>query len=343
MTGGRLRTRALVKADWPAHALAMCFSMTYAWGISKTAHVQTSLQFISPLLVIGLVHFLWVLATRGRQPGYARTVIDRALMSSLLLALLVPAVMAVAPMPSAASSADGYLYGFLVTLFCLVVLANTLAAVAFAFYLAARLLDFVVKAIGKLASDKNHLKDLSILATVFTLVAIASLEGISGLYRFAGAGQATASVAISAPPERVWAAMQTATTPEFPLPGILQAFPQPVAVRVDEGTELGAKRVVVFAGREGQGELHLEVVKREGLRSVFETISDSTPMANWIAITSITYEVVPRDQGSLLRVTLDYERLLAPSLIFKPMMALAGTLSMGVLAEDTKARAESQP
>ncbi|CAN0604906.1 unnamed protein product, partial [Ectocarpus sp. 12 AP-2014] len=130
---------------------------------------------------------------------------------------------------------------------------------------------------------------------------------------------------------------------EFPLPGILQAFPQPVAVRVDEGTELGAKRVVVFAGREGRGELHLEVVEREGLRSVFETVSDSTPMANWIAITSITYEVVPHDQGSLLRVTLDYERLLAPSLIFEPMMAFAGNLSMGVLAEDTKARAEMEP
>ena len=64
-------------------------------------------------------------------------------------------------------------------------------------------------------------------------------------------------------------------------------------------------------------------------------------MAGWITIHSITYEVLPRSQGSVLKVTLDYERLLAPSLIFSPMMALAGKLSMGVLAEDTRVRAEA--
>ena len=340
MTGENLQERISVKTTWPAHALAILLSMSYAWGISKTAYVQSSLQFVSPLLIIASVHLLWLLATRGRHPGYARTVIYRTLISSVALGLLVPAIMAVAPMPSAASSEGINLYGFLVAIFCLAVLAMTLAAVALIVYLLARTLEFIAKAIMKRLSDKNRLNDVSVLATIFTLVTLASLEGTSGFYRFAGTGQATASVMIDAPPQRVWAVMQTATAAEFPLPGILQAFPQPVAVRVDEGTGFGAKRVVVFAGREGRGELHLEVVNQEGLRSVFRTVSDSTPMAQWIAINSISYEVLPDVRGSRLNVTLDYERLLAPWLIFSPMMTLAGKLSMGVLAEDTKARAE---
>lgn len=340
MSDVRVQERTLVKATWPAHALAMLLSMSYAWGISKTAYVQTSLQFISPLLVIVLVHLLWLLATRGRQPGYARTVMDRAVVSSLFLALLVPAMMSIAPMPSTASSGDGAFGQFLIVIFCLAVLAAALAAAVFVLYLFAVLLDLVIKAIGKLLGNGRRLNDLSILATLFALTALASLEGVSGFYHFARTGQATATVAINAPPERVWTAMQTATAAEFPLPDILEPFPQPVAVRIDEGTELGAERVVVFAGREGRGELHLEVVERAGLRSVFKTVSDTTPIAQRIAIDSITYEVVPQSQGSQLQVTLNYERLLAPSLIFSPMMALAGKLSMEVLAEDTKLRAE---
>ena len=304
MMGEQVREVRLIKATWPAHALAVSLSMSYAWGISQTVYVQTSIQFISPLLVVLLVHLLWVLMTTHREPGYARTVVYRAFLSSVVLALLVPAIMSVAPMPSTASSGAGAFNGVWVVLFCLAVLAIVLFIIAFIVYLGARLLELVAKAIMKQLGDRNNLNDLSILATLFVFVALASLEGISGFYRFAGTGQATASVAIDAPPEKVWTAMQTATAAEFPLPGILQAFPQPVAVRVDEGTGLGAKRVVVFAGREGRGELHLEVVEREGLRSVFETVSDSTPIANWIAINSITYEVIPRSQAAVLNVTL---------------------------------------
>lgn len=342
MTGEELRARPSVKVTWPAHALAMSLGMSYAWGISKTTYVQTSLQFVSPLLVMLLVHLLWLLATHDRQPGYAREVVSRALVSALFIALLVPAVMAVAPMPSAADAESSAFTGFLGVLLCLAVLAAVIFAIAFTVYLAARLIELIVKAIWKGPGDRNRLNDVSVLVMVFALITSASLEGMSGFYRFAGAGRATASVTIDAPPERVWATMQTATAPEFPLPNILQAFPQPVAVRVDEGTGLGAKRVVEFVGREGRGELRLEVVKQEGLRSVFRAVSDSTPMVSWIAIKSITYNVVPRGQGSLLEVTLDYERLLAPSLIFNPMMEAAAWLAMGVLAEDTKERAERE-
>ncbi len=320
----------------------MTLSMVYAWGISQTAYVTTSVQFISPLLVMMTVHWTWMVATRSLEQGYAQTVFFRSLVSGLALALLVPLIEIASPMPSHAGSgsSDG-LQSLLMVLFCLVVLAAVLAIAAGALHLLLKLFAFVAKAIWRRSAKSNRMHDLSSLVAGVVLVMAASLEGIPSSYRFDGAGQATASVHINAPPDDVWAAMQTATAAEFPLPDLLQMFPQPVAVPLDEGTEIGSERIVVVEGREGRGSLHLRVVERRGMKSVFHTLSDTTPISRWAQIKSITYEVLPASEGSTLRVTLDYERLLAPSWVFTPMMKVAARLGMGVLATDTKQRAEA--
>lgn len=134
--------------------------------------------------------------------------------------------------------------------------------------------------------------------------------------------------------------MEQATSPSFPLPAILSSFPQPVDVVIDEGTALGATRKVAFQGREGAGFLTLIVTERSDTQAVFRVISDTTPYANWIAYKSLTYTVQPENSGTRLSVSLDFDRLLAPSWFFTPMTKGASRLAMDVLARDVKSRSE---
>jgi hypothetical protein len=134
--------------------------------------------------------------------------------------------------------------------------------------------------------------------------------------------------------------MQTATSPDFPLPNILGFFPRPVEVSVDESVGLGANRVVQFKGREGAGALHLRVATRTDTTVTFDVMSDTSPYAGWITHQHLTYRITPEGSGTRIAVTLDFERRLAPNWFFGPMMRGAARLAVDVLARDVKARAE---
>ena len=135
--------------------------------------------------------------------------------------------------------------------------------------------------------------------------------------------------------------MAKATQPEFPLPQILHTLPRPIAVLVDEGVELGSRRTVQFEGREGKGQLSMVVSERTDTKAMFKVLSDTSPFGNWIGYKYLTYEVHPLGNQSELRVSLDFERKLAPSWFFTPVMKTGAYLAMNVLARDTKHRAEA--
>lgn len=84
----------------------------------------------------------------------------------------------------------------------------------------------------------------------------------------------------------------------------------------------------------------LQVIERTHEVAVFEIISDTTPYADWITHRTLTYRVVPNEEGTQLTVTLDFDRALSPSWFFSPVMKGAAHLGMDVLARDVKARAE---
>jgi hypothetical protein len=186
----------------------------------------------------------------------------------------------------------------------------------------------------------SRLFDFGSVGVAVVLIGAASLEGMPGGFAFSGDDRATASHFVAAPPEAVWEAMGTATTPEFPLPVLLALFPQPVAVTTDEGVALGANRVVMFQGREGAGALRLQVIERTEHVAAFAVLSDTTPYAGWIAYQRLTYRVDPVAGGTVVSVTLDYERKLAPAWFFGPAMKGAAFLAVDVLARDVTARAE---
>ncbi|MEL6781962.1 MAG: hypothetical protein AAFO51_06255 [Pseudomonadota bacterium] len=327
-------------ARWVPHLVAVPLSMGYAWSVAQTSYVTTGLQFVSPLLLIMATHLVWLQAGGATVQGYARIAFRRSLVSAVASAMVVPLVEIASPKPSyAGSEMAGAGAAILTVLFCLAVLATVLALAAVALYLVYLALDYLVRLIFR--RKGGGLNDLASLALGATLILTASLEGMPQGYSFATGGRATASVLIDASPETVWEAMQTATIPEVPLPAALQMFPQPIAVPVDEGTELGARRVVVIEGREGRGLLHLRVVEQTDTRAVFEVVSDTSPISRWIALQSLSYDIAPMPGGNVLNVSLTYDRLLSPSWAFAPMMRVAARLAMGVLAGDTKARAEA--
>lgn len=322
------------------HLVAIAFSMFYAWHISRSAYVTSGLQFLSPLLIILLCH-LAILRLRGRLvSGYAGQVLARTALSSVLIVCLVFVADLSSPAPSHADvTAGGALGSILSILFCVLVLGVVLAIAGGALYLLYLLFAALIRwTIGGSKDDRLH--DLASIVVAIALITGASLEGVAGAYKLRGNDYSVASYRVDAPPEVVWDAMQTATSPEFPLPDLLSMFPRPVAVLVDEGTELGANRVVQFTGREGQGRLHLRVAEQVGHHAVFEVVSDTSPLSRWVKFEALSYTVTENAFGARLDVRLDYERLLAPSWIFTPMVESIAYLAVSVLAHDTKIRAE---
>lgn len=319
------------------HLVAIALSMIYAWHVSKSAYVQTGVQFVSPLLIILLCH-LGFLVLRGKlNPGYASVALGRTAQTTIALIVLIIATEFLGPTPSHAD--DGMVQSVVMFLVCLAVLAAVLVVAAVILYYVYLILRDIFRWVtGRNKNDGAN--DLAGIALAIALITGASLEGVPGAYKFAGEGYATASYSVQAPPDAVWNAMQTATSPDFPLPDILQMFPRPTAVLTDEGTVLGANRVVLFEGREGRGKLHLRVVEQSARHARFDTVSQTGPMAHWFGIRSLTYTIADDPAGARLDVRLDYERLLAPSWIFTPMVENAAYLAMSVLAEDTKRRAE---
>lgn len=322
-----------------SHFVAAISALSYAWLVSQTTYVTTATQFVTPLPIVLLIHTGYLACTSGLRVGFAQQVFGRSAITALgMVAIFLIASLA-APLPAEASS-DG-MRTFLSVVFCLVVLlfVNAIAALIIValFFLVRGLWRIVRKADD---GPETRLFDFTSLGIAIAILAASSLEGIPEYYSFDGENEVTATRFINADHQRVWTVMERATSPEFPLPNILDVFPQPVSVSVDQGTELGANRQVQFQGREGAGLLSLQVVSRTENKVVFAVVKDSSPFANWIGFQTLSYRTTSENGLTRLEVSLGFERRLAPSWFFTPMMNEAARLAMDVLARDVKTRAE---
>lgn len=319
------------------HAIAAAAALTYAWFLSQTGLRHTGLQFVTPVIVILLSHLAWFAARGWLTVGFAGRLYGQAALTAVFLiaALILGAVLAPQPAHADVGEAVGVV---LTILFCAAIIAIVVGAIALFFMLLWRLARWVATVFGGDDAPKGRFFDVGSLIASLTVLGLASLEGVPGRYHFAAANVAVSARFVEAPPDAVWSAMQTATSPDFDLPGILALLPQPVAVPVDEGVGLGANRVVSFEGREGAGQLHLRVVARTDTSVVFAVLTDTTPYADWITYRHLTYRVVPDEGGTRLSVEIAFERRLAPAWFFGPMMRGASRLAADVLVRDVKAR-----
>ncbi|MEO9652405.1 MAG: hypothetical protein ABJ360_10275 [Roseobacter sp.] len=322
-----------------AHLVSAGAGLTYAWFVSQSALMQTGLQFIAPVLVIMLVHLIWLTLSGDLSPGFSNVVFRRCAQTAIGMAATIFLASMVAPQPANAAGSDIVMVAATVV-FCVAVIAIVGGLVALIFY---GIFKGVSAAFKK--SDANdpesRLYDFGSLTSAGILLVFFSLEGHPESYAFDGHNTVTAIQLIDAAPDQVWRTMETATSPDFPLPSILSSFPRPTQVIVDEGTDLGAMRQVEFAGREGSGSLTLQVTDRTDASATFTVLSDTSPYADWVSHQSIIYRAIPEEGGTRLSVTLNYERRLAPAWFFSPVTQGATFLAANVLARDVKARAES--
>ncbi|MEM8838400.1 MAG: SRPBCC family protein [Pseudomonadota bacterium] len=346
MTVFRLKSVASLERIVP-HFVGGCFALAYAWHISQTQYVKTGLQFIAPLFIIMVVHLAWLLIRRENKAGFSILVYLRCAKTCAGIVLFVGVASLLAPMPAESNvgvfgQIGDALSGIFAVIVCLFILAIVVSLPALAVYAVFKVLVLVWALLRPGQSDgkDTRLWDAGSLVAGAVLICASSLEGVPNAYTFATNGKATATHYVSVSPEKVWAAMQTATAPSFPLPEILHIFPQPVDVVIDEGTGLHAKRVVKIKGRPGEGLLSMQVVESTDRRAVFKVLSDTSPTGRWIAHRYLIYDLSPEAGGTRLSVTLEYDRKLAPSWFFDPAMKVAGYLAMDVLARDTKIRAE---
>lgn len=321
------------------HLLAGGCAFTVAWFVSGTSLRTTGVQFVSPLLLIIAVHVVWMVCAGGIAGSVAMSALRRSCGTAFLTigVLLLGSIFA--PQPALADA--GEVIAIVATVVvCALMIGIVVGVVALVMMAFVRVLRAVFGRGKSGDGPQSRLFDVGTLTVVGAVLMTASLEGTPYGYAFDGQDRASTSRLIAAPADRVWETMQTATSPAFPLPAALALFPQPTDVVVDEGTVLGANRVVQFTGREGAGRLHLRVTEVLPDQAVFTVVSDTTPYRGWVRYTHLTYTVTPQENDTLLTVTFDFERRLAPRWFFGPVMRGASYLAADVLARDVAARAE---
>jgi hypothetical protein len=270
------------------HLIAGGLALAYAWLISGTRYVTSGIQFVSPLGVVLLVHLLWLAIRRELGTGFAIIAFGRILTTAICLVVFTVACAMYAPIPAGAISSDDVNRGLgAIGLFfgCLAVLALVVSAAALAVFGIVYGIVWGLKLFYErmkrppTGPSESRLFDASVVSIALLAIGCASFEGLGPALTFATRDGASVTIMVAASPTRVWQEVGKATSPSFPLPSMLRTIPQPVAVLVDEGAGLGARRIVHFKGREGQGDLVLKVVRRTDTDAVFEAVSDATPIA----------------------------------------------------------------
>ncbi|MEZ5854870.1 MAG: hypothetical protein R3D67_09060 [Hyphomicrobiaceae bacterium] len=334
------------------HAIAGGLALCYAFAISNTQHVTNGLQFVSPVLVVLMVHSL-VLWQRGAlrgagPPSAALVALRRTVGTTVMLVVSMALAAAFAPMP--ADAANSVLSDILGVLSCLLVLVVVLAVTAtlafivgYSIYWALRGgWAFAKRILGlDLPPGGTGLNDLGVLVASALAIGAASLEGVSDALTFAERDRVATTVAVRAPPAAVWSAIDKASSSALPLPLLLRTLPRPTHV-IDGGSSLGSQRIVHFKGREGEGDLVLEVTSRRAGSITWSAVRDTTPMRRWAVPLDVTFTVESDgpEGGSRLAVSATYDRKLAPAWFFRPYMRAVWAQVVDVLARDKKERAE---
>ena len=125
---------------------------------------------------------------------------------------------------------------------------------------------------------------------------------------------------LAATPDQVNATLADPPRINGTLPLYLRmGFPRPVNAII-EGTGVGARETIHFAGGEGKpGDLVLEVTERTDSRLRWRSISDTSHVAHWLKWEESKVEWTAVDAShTRVRWTLRYRRLLDPAWYFAP-------------------------
>lgn len=296
-----------------------------------------------------LVGFILVLA--AASVAY-RLVYASGAQQTAALYVGVPTVLAVglALLPRSTSATGALLKGAtLAMLLACVILPEGLLCLLFAFPLVT-LIAVIVGVPIDWARTRRRGEGRTLMAVTLPLVVL-SLEGVVGS-PFDATDRAAASITVEATPEEVAEALSRPPTFDAELPPFLTiGFNRPVG-STGSGISVGDERSIDFAGGthddhplrlfgltgersvDHHSHMQLTVVESEPGRVVFAIEHDTTMLARWTDLERavVTWEAVDATSTSVTW-SLEYERLLFPTVYFAPVQRYGMDQAAGYLLD----------
>ena len=182
--------------------------------------------------------------------------------------------------------------------------------------------------------DLVSTKQKTVRVLVLSPLLLMSMEGVHPMLDTDRAEIVTVSRTVPLDSAQITAALSARPWFDDPLPLPLRAgFPLPVST-LGEGLDVGDRRLIHFAGGEGEpGSLLMEVWSVEPGRVVFGCVADTSHIAHWLDWKSA--EVTWNDHDGEMQVdwTMRYDRALAPAIWFAPTERIAVKIATGYLLD----------
>ncbi len=238
----------------------------------------------------------------------------------------------------------------LALLIACVILPEGLLCLLFAVPLVA-LISVVVGGAIDFARRHKRGQGPTLMVVTFPLL-LMSMEGVAGS-PFATLDSATAAVIVRATPAQVAEAVAAPPRFDTPLPMFLTVgFNRPVGA-TGSGIAVGDVRAIEFTGGthddhplrlfglgghrsvDHHAEMHLRVVESSPGRVVFGVDHDGTMLARWVRVDRAVVTWAPIGDSGRTRVTwtLEYERLLYPTVYFAPLQRFGMDRAAGYLLD----------
>jgi hypothetical protein len=196
------------------------------------------------------------------------------------------------------------------------------------------LVGLIVGIVGEVDKRRSRTKP-RILPVLLLPLLVMSMEGVKKEWSFSRNESVTVERVFDSSREELMSALAAPAPFDEPLPTFLRlGFPTPQWIRGD-GLEIGDRRVIRFAGGEGEpGNLTLEVVESTPNRVRFRSVEDDSKIAHWLGWKESTVTMTPERGGTRVRWTLAYDRRLDPAWYFGPIERYAVGLAAEVLIEN---------
>lgn len=278
----------------------------------------------------------WLIAIAGAMVAsvwYRVTVFERLEQTSALfigIPALIAAICVLTPKPASATGTAVKA----VTLF--IGISGVFLGEGLICILMASPLFYLVAILIGVARDRAD-KQSTIVSCVLILTMIPiSSEGTRPGLSFSREETVSAERILPATPDQVGRAIAAPPKTDSTLPLYLRmGFPGPVSTS-SQGTDVGARETIHFAGGEGKpGDLVLEVVEHADGRLRWRSISDTSHVAHWLKWEESNVEWTAVDAShTRVRWTLRYRRLLDPAWYFGPWERYAARLAADQLIQD---------
>ena len=248
-----------------------------------------------------------------------RVLIDKHLGHSAAMFLGIPAVLAIllALTPKAQTATGGILKG--ITLALLIV--APLLGEGYLCILIASPLFYIVGILVGLVVDWHREKRNVTLTCIALVLLPMCLEGAVPQLTVNRNQTVEVTRIVAASTDEVEKSLSLSPRIVTTLPGYLRiGFPRPLEAH-GEGLSIGASRTIHFAGAEGDppGDLIMRVTERSSGHLLFQTLSDSSKLTQWIKWDSSEVDWKPIDAThTAVTWKLHFERQLDPAWYFVP-------------------------